>query len=179
MKTALLFDGSNFYHRLKKCCIQNSSSFDYAGFVKFLSKSDDQLFYMGYYVGLVNREQRDLHRDLVYFGQQRFFSNLKSVLPDICIVLGHIQNVKGIYQEKGVDVRLALDLYRLACEQGVEKIILVSSDADLLPAVDLAQKVGCVVEYVGINHSLSQALLRNCRRKRVLLCSDLKQFEQL
>ena len=123
MKTALLFDGSNFYHRLKRCCIQNSSFFDYAGFSRFLLKSNDRLFYVGYYVGLVNRERGDSKRDLVYFGQQRFFSNLKSGLSDVHIVLGHIQNVRGTYQEKGVDVRLALDLYRLACEQGVEKII--------------------------------------------------------
>ncbi len=105
MKMALLFDGSNFYHRLKKCCIQHSSFFDYRGFTNFLLESGDELFYVGYYVGLIQRQEGDPHRESLYKGQQSFFLNLRQFFPDIHIVLGHIQNVKGIYQEKGVDVR--------------------------------------------------------------------------
>lgn len=177
MKTAFFIDGSNFYHRLKRCCIQNSSAFDYAAFSTSLLNPNDDLFYIGYYVGLVQNKVGDPHSELLYAGQQRLFVNLKLCLPSIRIVLGHIQNSHGVFQEKGVDVRLALDIYRLASEQGYEKIILLSSDADLLPAVELAQQAGCIVEYIGLHHHLSQALLRNCRRKRILFCSDLRPFE--
>lgn len=178
MKTAFLIDGSNFYHRLKRCCIQHSSCFDYGAFAGFLLSPGDDLCYVGYYVGLVQVKAGDSKSELLYAGQQRLFVNLKRFLPNIRIVLGHIQNVKGIFQEKGVDVRLALDIYRLSYEQQFEKIILLSSDADLLPAVTLVQQAGCIVEYVGLHHYLSQALLKNCYRQRVLSCSDLKPFEQ-
>ncbi len=178
MKTAVLIDGSNFYHRLKKCCIQRSSFFDYRRFLNFLLQIDDSLEYVGYYVGLVQKKSGELKSERLYAAQQSLFYNLRVFLPAIRVVYGHIQNTHGIFQEKGVDVRLALDVYRLAREQEFKKIILLSSDADLLPAVELAQQVGCVVEYVGLHNHLSQALLRNCRRKRILFCSDLKPFEQ-
>lgn len=135
--------------------------------------------YVGYYVGLVQQRLGHPQSERLYAAQQHFFFNLRVSIPAIHIVLGHIQNVHGVYQEKGVDVRLALDIYRLASEQGFQKIILLSSDADLLPAVELAQKVGCVVEYVGLHDHLSRALFKNCRLKRILSCSDLKPFERL
>lgn len=138
----------------------------------------DQLSYVGYYVGLVRRQRYDSSTQRLYLGQQKLFLNLRNRFPGIRIVLGHIQNTRGVFQEKGVDVRLALDIYRLAREQEYRKIILLSSDADLLPAVELAQQIGCIVEYVGLHNHLSQALLRNCHRKRILFCSDLKPFEQ-
>ena len=41
-------------------------------------------------------------------------------------------------QEKGIDVWLAVDLVHLAMDQGADRVVVVSSDTDLVPALELA-----------------------------------------
>jgi uncharacterized LabA/DUF88 family protein len=40
--------------------------------------------------------------------------------------------------EKGIDVWLAIDLVKIAMEQDVDRVVVVSSDTDLVPALELA-----------------------------------------
>jgi NYN domain len=50
--------------------------------------------------------------------------------------------------EKGVDVKLAVDLIHDAMLKTYDALVLFSSDSDLQPAVDLAVEIGAVVEIV-------------------------------
>ena len=60
-------------------------------------------------------------------------------------------------QEKGVDVRIAVDMVVDATKN--RELYLVSSDTDLLPAVKQAQLQGAKVVYVGFSGKLTQALI--------------------
>lgn len=55
------------------------------------------------------------------------------------IIAGNVRaqkvNGKIIFREKGVDVKIAVDLVALACDKKLETAILCSSDSDLQPAV--------------------------------------------
>lgn len=62
------------------------------------------------------------------------------------------------FQEKGVDVGLAVSIVRDALKDEVDRIILASSDTDLIPAVLLAKDEGKEVIYVGFDDRLTQAL---------------------
>jgi uncharacterized LabA/DUF88 family protein len=44
--------------------------------------------------------------------------------------------------EKGVDVWLAVDLVRLAIEAAYDRIVVMSSDTDLVPAIEAAAEIG-------------------------------------
>jgi len=46
----------------------------------------------------------------------------------------------GIYHEKGVDVNIAVDILVGVYEDICDRIILVSSDTDLLPAISKAKE---------------------------------------
>ena len=59
-------------------------------------------------------------------------------------------------QEKGVDVRIAVDMVVDAIKD--KSLYLVSSDTDLLPAVKQAQALGAQVIYVGFYGKLTHAL---------------------
>jgi uncharacterized LabA/DUF88 family protein len=48
--------------------------------------------------------------------------------------------------EKGIDVKLAVDLIHDAMRRAYDALVLFSSDSDLQPAVDLANEIGAVVE---------------------------------
>lgn len=62
------------------------------------------------------------------------------------------------FQEKGVDVGLAIGMVRDTLKNEVDKIILASSDTDLIPAVLLAKDEGKEVVYVGFDDRLAKAL---------------------
>jgi uncharacterized LabA/DUF88 family protein len=52
-----------------------------------------------------------------------------------------------VLQEKGVDVRLAIDLV-LAGQDGVQDLVLVSSDSDMSPALSALRQTGAPVTYL-------------------------------
>jgi uncharacterized LabA/DUF88 family protein len=60
-----------------------------------------------------------------------------------------------------------------------DRIILVSSDTDLLPAIKKAKEKGKVVEYIGFSHQPSIAMVANCSKSRLLTKEDLLPFIKL
>lgn len=176
MKIAVFVDGSNLYCKLKELKIKNTSQFDYFGFIKSLTKTDKNQF-IGYYVGQIRKEKNNPKSQELYANQQKLFAHLKKNIPNISIICGHIQNFNGVYKEKGVDVRLALDIYRLGKDKIYNKAILLSSDSDLIPAIKLIQRDGKEIEYIGFSHNPSIALIKECKSKKLLNANDLKAFE--
>ncbi|MFH1012722.1 MAG: NYN domain-containing protein [Candidatus Peregrinibacteria bacterium] len=176
MKTAIFIDGGNLYSKLKELGIEDTSKFDYRGLIKSVSKTKKPN-YIGYYVGQIRREKGNKKSEKLYTGQQKLFAHLKTNFPNIVIVRGHIQNFEGKYTEKGVDVRLALDIYKLAVEGLYHKAIVISSDTDLLPAIKMVQALGKEVEYIGFSHNPSLALVKECKGKRLLGKRDVSRFE--
>ena len=47
----------------------------------------------------------------------------------------------GVWVEKGVDVSLAIELILLAYQEGADRVVVVSSDTDLVPALELARSI--------------------------------------
>ena len=82
----------------------------------------------------------------------------------------------GVYHEKGVDVNIAVDILVATYEDLCDRIILVSSDTDLIPAVNKAREKGKVVEYVGFSHKPSVALVARCSESYLLKKEDLEPF---
>lgn len=48
--------------------------------------------------------------------------------------------------EKGIDVKLAVDLVHAALQGTFTKLVVFSSDTDLEPAIELAEEIGALVE---------------------------------
>lgn len=175
MKISVFIDGSNFYSKLKELKITHTSRFNFDAFILSLTKNIRPK-YVGYYVGQVRKEKGNPKSEKLYSDQQKLFSHLQMNIPYIQIIRGHIQNYNGVYKEKGVDVRLALDLYRFAIEGQYNKAVLISSDSDLVPAIKMVQKKRKNVEYIGFSHNTSFALLKESREKRLLRRDDLIPF---
>lgn len=62
------------------------------------------------------------------------------------------------FQEKGVDVGLAVDIVADSLRNQVDHIVLVSSDTDLVPAIKVAREAGKKITYVGFDNQLARAL---------------------
>jgi len=167
-------DGSNFYHRLKELKFKNLLAFDYQKFAKFLlSRNNKELIAAKYYIGAIREEENNEISKKLMANQIKLFNNLKK--QGWQIGLGNMLKT-DVYHEKGVDVLIATDMLVGAYENLYDKLFLISSDTDLLPAIDKAKQLGKVIEYIGFSHQSSHAMIDRCSSAFLLRKEDLRDF---
>jgi len=170
----IAFDGSNFYNRLKEppLSFKNLLVFDFSNFVTYLL-GDNLLVDAIYYVGAIRTEKGNPKSYELYKNQRRFLGYLEK--QKITVSRGYILKNDG-YHEKGVDVQIAIDILIGAYENLYDKLVLLSSDTDLLPAIRKIKELGKTVEYVGFSHKPSFAMIRHSNLRRLLGKDDLLPF---
>lgn len=171
-KCFILIDGSNFYFKLKDLDLHNLLDFDFTKFVKLLSRSNEVID-VCYYVGRI-RQDNTAKTEKLFDSQQKLIGKLKN--HKISYTFGYLLKSDGVYHEKGVDVQIAVDMLVAAYENLCGRIILVSSDTDLAPAIKKVRNKGKIVEYVGFSHKPSVAMVSFCSESRLLSKEDLLPF---
>ncbi len=171
-KCLILIDGSNFYFKLKDLQLHNLLDFNFKEFSKFLAQKNEVVG-ANYYVGRVKQDGTP-HSDKMLASQQKLFVRLKH--HNYQYVLGYLLKSDGKYHEKGVDVHIAVDMVVAAYENKADRIIIVSSDTDLEPAIEKAKQKGKIIEYVGFSHKPSIAMVRFCSESRMLTKEELLKF---
>lgn len=78
-----------------------------------------------------------------------------------------------VFREKGVDVKIAVDMICLACDNKAKEILLASSDSDLQPAIKEVRnrKVGCV--YLGFEVQPNKGLSYTTNRTILMRDSEI------
>jgi len=66
---------------------------------------------------------------------------------------------KIIFREKGVDVKIAVDLVAMAADKKIKTAIICSSDSDLQPAVQELRTRGVEVVYLGFGFQPNKGLI--------------------
>ena len=160
-KNLVIFDGSNFYHKAKHLAPEiHLTNFNYKklGELVTSSKNSD----IEYCVGEIKiYKNANSKTQGLYAGQQTLFYNLE--LQGISIKKGFMMKIKDVYHEKGVDVRIATDIVRGALKNEYDICYLISSDSDLLPAIETAIEDGKKIVYVAFERApVSKALGINC-----------------
>ncbi|HEY4520209.1 MAG TPA: NYN domain-containing protein [Candidatus Paceibacterota bacterium] len=162
-RTFVFIDGSNFYYRIKNIADFYAketrqefslSRFKFKEFCIWLTKAND-LQEIHYYVGQVKRpgahSKNSEKVEKMYSDQQRLVGYLQS--NGIEIKFGKLMKDlgrPGSYHEKGVDVQIAVEMIRFARQDKYDVAYLISSDTDLVPAVQEVRDLGKEVVYVGI-----------------------------
>lgn len=170
-----LIDGSNFYFKLKDLNLRRLLNFDFKGFSKKLAK-ENKLISVTYYIGAIHTDGTEKTQKL-FDSQRKLLSCLRR--QGIKYSLGYLLKTDSRFHEKGVDVNIAVDMLVSAYENLCDRIILVSSDTDLLPAIKKAKEKSKIVEYVGFSHKPSVAMVANCIESRLLTKEDLLPFMKL
>ena len=80
---------------------------------------------------------------------------------------------KIVFREKGVDVKIAVDLVSLACDKKIETAILCSSDSDLQPAVKELKTRKVEVIYLGFETNPNKGLTYTTDRTILLRNSEV------
>jgi uncharacterized LabA/DUF88 family protein len=171
-KCIILIDGSNFYFKLKDLELHNLLEFDFTKFTKHLSRKQE-IVNICYYVGRI-RQDGTAKSDKLFNAQQKLLGRLKR--HNVSYVFGYLLKSDGVFHEKGVDVQIAVDMLVAAYENMCDRIILVSSDTDLAPAIKKVREKGKVVEYIGFSHKASVAMVSFCSESTLLKKEDLESF---
>lgn len=210
-KVSILIDGSNFYHLVLKKLNLEETQFDFEKFAIFLANgrliSDKG---KRFYIGTVREKENDIKTKEAMSKQTALFtflkqnhweiktSKLKTRTEEIYIN-NRVSEYKKLLEigikkikferlrEKGIDVKLATDLIVGAVDNQYDTAIIVSSDSDLMPAIDwVRHRKRKKIEYVGfsipddVNPKNSTnpliALVAKTDIKRILIKSDLNAF---
>jgi len=82
---------------------------------------------------------------LLLAGKQKFFDSLRR-LSATDVKFGKLRPREGgHFVQKGVDIRLAIDLVQLASKRQIQAAFLIAGDADFVPAVEIAKAEGVSV----------------------------------
>ena len=158
-KVLVQFDGSNFYKKVKQISPKiHLTNFDYLGLSRIVAKQ--KKIKVTYYVGEIKKYNNNKKSQILYSGQQSLFSNLRN--QNVNIKLGYLLYSNNTYHEKGVDVQIAVDMVRGAINNEFDICYLISSDTDLLPAIEEAKLHNKKIIYVAFDRFISKALLNNC-----------------
>lgn len=205
-------DGGNFYHLALKKLGLSEKEFDFDKFAKFLVGEKRTIAEMGkrYYVGTVREKEGDERSKISMAMQTSLFAKLKAIKWEIktsklrtrveeIVIDQRVQDYKKILKlgiksikierlrEKGIDVKLATDLIVGAIDNKYDTAIVVSSDGDLIPAIDwVRHRFKKKIEYVGFSipdpkypDNPTRPLLSMIPRtdiQRTLTADDLKPF---
>lgn len=210
-KVCIFIDSSNFYHLVLRKLGLKEINFDFEKFSKFLA-GEREIVKEGkhFYVATV-REKFGRHENKVAMSNQTaLFSTLinagdwkietsklrtrkeKIKIDDRVedfqklLKLGIKEIVYERSREKGIDVKLAIDLIMEAIDGKYDTAILVSSDTDLVPAVNsVKNRFNKKVEYIGFSipeNDIYEAtkpvktMIYSTDIQRVLSDSDVKNF---
>jgi uncharacterized LabA/DUF88 family protein len=75
---------------------------------------------------------------------------------------------KPSFVQKGVDMRIGLDIAQYANLRAVERIILISSDTDCIPAMKHARKSGLQIVLMRPTSHLAPELKEHCDFERAI-----------
>lgn len=78
-----------------------------------------------------------------------------------------------IFKEKGVDVRMAVDMVSWSCDKKVKRIILCSSDSDLQPAIAEIKSRGVECVYLGFESDPNKGMLYTADRAILIRDAEL------
>lgn len=208
-RVQLYIDGGNFHHLVLKMLNIKELNFSFDEFIQFLANGRE-ITGKRYYVGTVREREGDPRSKEAMSRQTKFFTVLKSYRWEIktsklrtrvekIIIDARVKNYlelrrQGVREiefdrtrEKGIDVKLATDLIVGAVDNQYDTAIVVSSDADLVPAIDwIRYRLKKKVEYIGFSlldeidtrYSTRplQIMISKSDIQRILVESDLKPF---
>lgn len=177
-RIAVYIDGGNIYKRLKEIKIpEKKKKFDYSAFIDYLV-DNRKLISKRYYVGIVKNFDNSEKGENMVKGQQKFLESLRSENFDI--KKGKIMyDNKDRIREKGVDVKLSVDLVIGAVDNLYDTAIVISSDTDLIPAIKYIRHVKKKnVEYIGFSNNPSLGMIKEASDSRVFSNVDMLKFQK-
>ena len=190
MHTILFIDGENFINKIK-------SVFE-------AENQQIPLLYLYNFRGLLDKVLKDIKIDksVFYFAHLREHPDTRKKSKQLIevrrLLKNHLEkqgfeivlsgsvrgqmekNYRGketlVFKEKGVDVKIAVDIVTSACGSELKSAIIGSSDSDLQPAIAelVKRKVNCI--YLGFEAKPNKGLTHTTSRTILIRNSEVLEF---
>lgn len=176
-RICVYIDGGNFYHLVIKKLGVQENDFDFESFARTLidGRNNEGENCKRFYKGSVREKEGDSRSKELMSEQTKLFTSLKKDNWDIktsklrtrveeLVVDSRVFEYKQLkkigletihterMREKGIDVKIATDLLVGAFDNKYDTAIIVSSDSDLVPAIDwVRNRMKKKIEYIGFS----------------------------
>ena len=171
-QTVLFIDGENFLHKIEDVLKKypKGSKIDIASldFNKIFKKplQEYKITRKIFYVAKLHFHSETKEKSDKLLKAQRKLKNTLLNQKFEFLIAGNVRaqkitidgKTKIIFREKGVDVKIAVDLVSMAADKLLKTAILCSSDSDLQPAVQEARRRGVEVVYLGFEFQPNKGL---------------------
>lgn len=193
MKTLLLVDGENFKGKVK--------------YVFEQAEKEKPVWYEYDFKGLFNKVLTGITIDTIIFYFARIKEHperkekSKQLIEEQRLLKTHLENqgftvilsgrVRGqyetdingkttlVFKEKGVDVKIAVDMISMSCDKKAKHIILASSDSDLQPAIQEIRKRNTDCTYLGFEVQPNKGLTFTTNKTILIRNSELFEYEKI
>lgn len=183
-KIILFIDGENFLHKIEDVLKKESVKFrkDQIVNINFKKLFDPPLKGVKvtskiFYVAKLHQhpDTRKKSEELIKL-QRKLRNNLVN-LGYKFIIAGNVRaqkvGIKTIFREKGIDVKIAVDMVSMACDKKLDTAILCSSDSDLQPAITELKNRNIEVVYLGFEIAPNKGLTYTADRTILLRNSEI------
>lgn len=169
-RAMIFIDGSNFYHSLKLNF--EGADLDIGKFCEWVATGSNLVKICYYNAPLFQRDSPEAYKK-----QQRFFESLRKI-KRLELFLGRLEKRPNNQKtEKGVDVKLAVDMVTNAFYDKYDVAIIVTNDADFVPAIKAVQESGKAVYNVSFPKSKSYHLNKVCDKIIILTENIFKKLK--
>ncbi len=190
MQTILVIDGENMKGKIRSVFKDSGTQkptwheFDFRGLLeKVLSgiNIDRKVFYFARIK--VHEASQEKSKQLIE-DQRQLKTHLEKQGFEVILsgrVRGQFEDGQSgkkilVFKEKGVDVKIAVDMVSLACDKKVSEIILASSDSDLQPAIKEVRdrRISCV--YLGFESQPNKGMTFTTNRTILIRNAEFFEF---
>ena len=188
----LIIDGENFKGKIRSIYKENGKDkpvwheYDFKGLLdKVLSGKNikQKIFYFA----RIKEYEGSKEKSLELIEEQRLLKTHLEKQGFEVILSGRVRgqmedSYKGkkvlVFKEKGVDVKIAVDMVSWSCDEKVKEIILGSSDSDLQPAIKEVRKRNVKCIYLGFESLPNKGLSYTTNKTILIRNSEILEFEK-
>jgi uncharacterized LabA/DUF88 family protein len=192
MKRELIIDGENFKGKIRLVFKESGKGrplwheYDFKGLLDKVLDGIEINRRVFYFARIKEHEEsKEKSRQLVE--EQRFLkTHLEQQGFEVILsgrVRGQMEEVEHgkkvlVFKEKGVDVRIAVDMVSCAFDKRAEEIILGSSDSDLQPGISETRARGVRCVYLGFESQPNKGLSYTTDRTILIRNAEVLEFEK-
>ncbi len=189
MKTILLIDGENFKNYIKYALGGDKkeliwSKYNFEGLFD-LVLDGYKINRVVFYFAKLKKHDQTKDKSLRLIEDQRLLKTHLEKQGFEVIFAGRVrgQEENGflgkkilVFKEKGVDVKIGVDMVSFSCDRLFGQIILGSSDSDLQPAIDESKKRGVQIVYLGFENGPNKGISYNSHKTILIRNSEVVKF---
>ncbi len=185
--TILLIDGENFIYKLEDVLRERKidknkidlATVDFNGLFEAPLKDFKPTRKIFYAAKLRMYEETRKKTELLIKFQRKLRNTLIKQGFEF-VIAGNVRaqkvNGKLVFKEKGVDVKIAVDMVSLACDKKIKTAILCSSDSDLQPAIKELRKRDVEIIYLGFELNPNKGLTATTNRTILFRNSEVVEL---